>query len=65
MVAVVDEHVNGTGQFLQRLDGIAVQYFAEFGISPSEEIAGATSSTLVDVIGNVAILYRENAETSE
>ncbi len=31
----------------------------------SEEIAGATSSTLVDVIGNVAIFYRENAETSE
>ncbi len=31
----------------------------------SEEIAGATSSALVDVIGNVAIFYRENPETSE
>ncbi len=31
----------------------------------SEEIAGATSSALVDVIGNVAILYREKSETSE
>jgi len=31
----------------------------------SEEIASATSCTLVDVIGNVAIFYRKNAETSE
>jgi RNA-binding protein len=31
----------------------------------SEEIAGATSAALIDVIGNVAILYRENLETSE
>ena len=31
----------------------------------SEEIAGATSSALVDVIGNIAILYREKSETSE
>jgi RNA-binding protein len=31
----------------------------------SEEIAGATSSTLIDVIGNVAILYREKPELSE
>jgi RNA-binding protein len=31
----------------------------------SEEIAGATSAALVDVIGNVAIFYRENPETSE
>ena len=31
----------------------------------SEEIAGATSSALVDIIGNVAIFYRENPETSE
>jgi RNA-binding protein len=31
----------------------------------SAEIAGATSSTLVDVIGNVAILYREKPEVSE
>jgi RNA-binding protein len=28
----------------------------------SEEIAGATSSILIDVIGNVAILYREKQE---
>jgi RNA-binding protein len=31
----------------------------------SEEIAGATSADLVDVIGNVAILYREKPEVSE
>jgi RNA-binding protein len=31
----------------------------------SGEIAGATSSALVDVIGNVAILYREKPEVSE
>jgi len=31
----------------------------------SDEIAGATGSTLIDVIGNVAILYRENPEVSE
>jgi len=31
----------------------------------SKEIAGATSSTLIDVIGNVAILYREKPEVSE
>ncbi|MCX6649160.1 MAG: YhbY family RNA-binding protein [Candidatus Bathyarchaeota archaeon] len=31
----------------------------------SVEIAGATSSALVDVIGNVAILYREKPEVSE
>ncbi|MFA5868728.1 MAG: YhbY family RNA-binding protein [Candidatus Bathyarchaeia archaeon] len=30
----------------------------------SEEIAGATGSALVDVIGNVAILYRDNPEVS-
>jgi RNA-binding protein len=30
----------------------------------SEEIAGATSSTLIDIIGNVAILYREKHEMS-
>jgi len=29
-----------------------------------EEIAGATSSILIDVIGNVAILYREKQEVS-
>ena len=31
----------------------------------SEEIAGATSADLIDVIGNVAILYREKPEVSE
>ena len=31
----------------------------------SVEIAGATNSALVDVIGNVAILYREKPEVSE
>ncbi len=31
----------------------------------AEEIASATSAALVDVIGNVAILYRENPEASE
>ena len=31
----------------------------------SSEIAVATSSTLIDVIGNVAIFYRENPETSD
>ena len=31
----------------------------------SEEIASTTRSTLVDVIGNIAILYREKRETSE
>jgi RNA-binding protein len=30
----------------------------------SEEIAGATSSILIDIIGNVAILYREKREAS-
>ena len=30
----------------------------------SDEIAGATGSTLVDVIGNVAILYRDSLEVS-
>jgi RNA-binding protein len=30
----------------------------------SEEIAGATSSILIDIIGNVAILYREKQEVS-
>jgi RNA-binding protein len=31
----------------------------------SEEIAGVTSSVLIDVIGNVAILYREKSQKSE
>jgi RNA-binding protein len=31
----------------------------------SDEIAGATSSTLVNVIGNVAILYREKPKVSD
>ncbi len=31
----------------------------------SSEIAGATGSTLIDVIGNVAIFYRINQETSD
>ena len=30
----------------------------------SEEIAGATDSILIDIIGNVAILYREKQEAS-
>jgi RNA-binding protein YhbY len=30
----------------------------------SEEIAGATSSILIDIIGNVAILYREKRKAS-
>ncbi len=30
----------------------------------SEEIAGATGSALVDIIGNVAIFYREDPEVS-
>ena len=30
----------------------------------SNEIAGATSSILIEVIGNVAILYREKQEAS-
>jgi RNA-binding protein len=39
--------------------------FKERRAELSSEIAGATSSTLIDVIGNVAILYREKPETSE
>jgi RNA-binding protein len=31
----------------------------------STEIAGATGSTLIDVIGNVAIFYRENPQVSD
>jgi RNA-binding protein len=31
----------------------------------SEEIAGATSSTVIDIIGNVAILYREKPSVSD
>lgn len=31
----------------------------------SEEIASATSAALIDVIGNVAILFRENPELSD
>jgi len=30
----------------------------------SEKIAGATDSILIDIIGNVAILYREKQEAS-
>jgi RNA-binding protein len=30
----------------------------------SSEIAGATGSALIDVIGNVAIFYRDNPEVS-
>jgi RNA-binding protein len=38
--------------------------FKEIRRELSEEIAGATSSILIDVIGNVAILYREKQEVS-
>ncbi len=39
--------------------------FKEQKVELSSEIASATSATVVDVIGNVAILYREKPETSE
>ena len=38
--------------------------FKEKRAELSEEIASATGSALVGVIGNVAILYRENPEVS-
>jgi RNA-binding protein len=39
--------------------------FKERRAELSTEIAGATSAVVIDVIGNVAILYREKPETSE
>ena len=39
--------------------------FKEQRIILSEEIAGATSSKVIDVIGNVAILYREKPQVSD
>jgi RNA-binding protein len=39
--------------------------FKERRAELSAEIAGATSAIVVDVIGNIAILYREKPETSE
>ena len=38
--------------------------FKEKRMELSDEIAGATGSTIVDVIGNVAILYRDSLEVS-
>ncbi len=39
--------------------------FKERRAELSGEIAGATGATVVDVIGNVAILYREKSELSK
>jgi len=39
--------------------------FKEARIELSSEIAGATGSILIDVIGNVAILYRVNPRVSD
>jgi len=39
--------------------------FKEQRTTLSDEIAGATSSEVIDVIGNVAILYREKPQVSD